>query len=290
MLTLTYFFVYKPFYQDNVNFYIYNFISATQDTVNANECFKDKEPRFNDPSLHKLFAESSEELYIYLNSQTPFTTQYTPIETFKKESLINNSFSDNENELNKSTDSLNDLNCFENEKHYAIGKIEHTILSNSVFPNGENSDIPLMTNRMNSTITNRKIVKNFFFSSIISNCKKESVSSLKFLNSERKQTELPKDLISSGFDNHRYCSESFGRDKKTYSKNIYSDMGIHCEIEILLESFTEKSKRKQSRTFITTMNSSKTYEKLNLLFLNNHLVYITIITSITRSFVYFLKS
>jgi Ca2+-binding EF-hand superfamily protein len=274
VLTLMYFFVYKPFYQDNVNFYIYNFISPTHDTNNRDEHIKDKEPRFNDPSLHKLFAESSEELYIYLNSQTPFTTQYLQMETFKKESLINNSFSDNEDELNKSTDSLNDLNCFENEKHNAIGKIEHTILSNSVFPNGEHSDVSLMSNRVNSTITNRKIVKNFFFSSIISNCKKDSLASFQFLNSERKQTELAKDLISSSFSNNNNkhnCFESFGRDKKTYSKNIYSDMGIHCEIEILLESFTEKGKRKPSSTFVTTINSSKTYEKLNLVFLNNEI-------------------
>ena len=258
MLTLMYFYVYKPFYQDNINFYIYNF------TPYENNKSQFVGTPTSDYIFHNDFAESSEELFIYLRSQTPFNIQYVLSETVKRKS-------NGEETLNNSTDSLTELDSFENETRNVLVDVGNTILSNcGEVLNGfdEGSD----SNKSSPSITSRKILRNFFLSSVVPRQQKGlgQTKSLQMPNSERKSTSK-KNLFGFSSCTLVNLSERSTSLLPDTAHEAYADKGVHCEIEIMLESFVEKTKRKESSTFVVGERSNKLYEKLQLVFLNNEI-------------------
>ena len=258
MLTLMYFYVYKPFYQDNINFYIYNFTPCDNHKTQllgttTSDCIFDN-----------YFAESSEELFVYLHSQTPFNVEYVISEPDKRRS-------NEEEALNNSTDSLTELDSFENETRNVLVDVGNTILSNCEevldgFDEGSEG------NKGSPSITSRKILRNFFLSTIVPQQRKiqKQMKGTQVLHSERKSTSK-KNLF--GFSSYTLVnlSERSFASLPGAAHEAYADKGVHCEIEIMLESFVEKTKRKESSTFVVGEKSNKLYEKLQLVFLNNEI-------------------
>ena len=255
MLTLVYFYVYKPFYQDNINFYIYNFTSCD----NRRSQFVGT-PK-SDYVFHSDFAESSEELFVYLHSQTPFNVRYVSPEPVKRRP-------NGEETLNNSTDSLTELDSFENETRNVLVDVGNTILSNCEETLGAD-DEGSEGYKGSPSISSRKILRNFFLSTLVPRQRKVPKST-KVLHSERKCASK-KNLFGFSSCTLVNLSERSFASLPSNVRETYADQGVHCEIEIMLESFVDKPKRKESSTFVVNERSNKLYEKLQLVFLNNEI-------------------
>ena len=99
LLTLYNLFVYKPFYEENINFYISNFTTE-------NPHYKIIE----DKTLIYSLADSTELLYYYLNAHFKGQFDYVPMEE-------------------TSFDSIDDLDDFEEEKGICVNEIEDGIIT-----------------------------------------------------------------------------------------------------------------------------------------------------------------